>query len=30
MKIDNGIRAKSRKHVAAGLSHLLADTHSFI
>lgn len=28
MKIDNGISAKDRKHIAAGLSHLLADTYT--
>ncbi len=28
MKIDIGISAKDRKHVAEGLSHLLADTYT--
>lgn len=28
MKIDIGISAKDRKHIAQGLSHLLADTYT--
>ena len=28
MKIDIGITAKDRKHIAQGLSHLLADTYT--
>ena len=28
MKIDIGIAAKDRKHIALGLSHLLADTYT--
>ena len=28
MKIDIGIAAKDRKHIAQGLSHLLADTYT--
>ena len=28
MKIDIGITAKDRKHIAQGLSHPLADTYT--